>query len=85
MAKYRLKRKTFGFLGNAAGEVLKGTGRAIKTAGSGLLGTVVGGALGTMLPGVGNVGGAILGATAGKHVIQGVGNAIGKAGQTLQS
>ena len=84
-AKYRLKRKTYGVIGDSAGEVLKGTGRAIKTVGSGLLGTVVGGALGTMIPGVGDGVGALLGATAGKHIIQGVGNALGKAGESLQS
>lgn len=84
MARYRLKRKTYGVIGDTAGEVVKGVGRAVKTAGTGLLGTVVGGTLGSMIPGAGLVG-TLAGATLGKSVIQGVGNAIGKAGESMQS
>ena len=45
-ARYRLKRRSFSLAGEATGGVLKTTGRTIKTLGTGLLGTVVGGAIG---------------------------------------
>ena len=82
MTRYRLKRKFYGIIGDTAGELVKGAGRVVKTAGTGLLGTVVGGTLGAMT-GLGPLG-TIAGATVGKSVIQGVGNAIGKAGESMQ-
>lgn len=97
-ARYRLKRRSFSLAGEATGGVLKTTGRTIKTLGTGLLGTVVGGAIGagidTLAPGVGSaltnlgIGGAgktLLGMTAGKHLIQGAGNAIGKIGESVEN
>lgn len=82
---YRLKRKTYGLVGTLVGEPLKGLGRGIKNVFTGTTGTVLGAAAGSLLPlpGIGGVGGALLGATVGKHVAQGVGNAVGKVGESI--
>lgn len=83
MARYRLKRKTYGLVGTLVGEPLKGVGRGIKNVFTGTTGTILGGIAGSMLPGVGWATGGLLGATIGKNVAQGVGNAVGKVGEKL--
>ena len=94
MAKYRLKRKTFGVieaagntLGNTAGGLMKGVGAAADSKvgrfaggvlGAGTLGHTIGSLTG--MPLLGTVGGYI----AGKAITGGVGKGLKDAGQSLQ-
>lgn len=94
MAKYRLKRKTFGVieaagntLGNTAGGLMKGVGAAadskIGRVAGGVLGAgTIGSTLGYMM------GGSLLakglGYVAGKAITGGVGKGLKDAGQSLQ-
>lgn len=94
MAKYRLKRKTFGVieaagntLGNTAGGLMKGVGAAADSKigrfaggviGAGTLGQTIGSLTG--MPLLGTVGGYI----AGKAITGGVGKGLKDAGQSLQ-
>lgn len=94
MAKYRLKRKTFGVieaagntLGNTAGGLMKGVGSIadskIGRFAGGVIGArTIGHALGAMtgMPLLGTVGGYI----AGKAITGGVGSGLKEAGQSLQ-
>ena len=80
MARYRLKRKTYGAIGSLVGEPLKGLGRGVKNLFTGTTGTLLAGGIGAS---IGGVPGALLGATLGKSVAQGVGNAVGKMGETI--
>ncbi len=94
MAKYRLKRKTFGVieaagntLGNTAGGLMKGVGSAadskIGRFAGGVIGAgTIGKTLGMMtgMPLLGTVGGYI----AGKAITGGVGKGLKDAGQSLQ-
>lgn len=100
MAKYRLKRKTFGAVqstlngvGDAikttAGSVMEGTGKALDTGVAGTLGGIA--AVGTgakigsaILPGIGTALGAVGGYIAGKAATRGVGRGLKNAGQDLQ-
>ena len=94
MAKYRLKRKTFGVieaagntLGNTAGGLMKGVGAAADSKIGRFAGGVIGaqtightlGAL-TGMPLLGTFGGYI----AGKAITGGVGKGLKDAGQSLQ-
>jgi hypothetical protein len=100
MAKYRLKRKTFGVaqgtlngvgtaIKNTAGGILEGVGKAADT---GVAGTVGGlAAIGTgakigsaILPGIGTILGGIGGYIAGKSATRGLGRGLKNAGQDLQ-
>jgi hypothetical protein len=94
MAKYRLKRKTFGVveaagnvLGNTAGGLMKGVG----TIADSKIGRIAGGVIGaktlghtigalTGMPLLGTIGGYI----AGKAITGGVGSGLKEAGQSLQ-
>lgn len=94
MAKYRLKRKTFGVieaagntLGNTAGGLMKGVGAAADSKIGRFTGGVVGaGTLGYTLgsltghPILGALGGYI----AGKAITGGIGSGLKNAGQSLQ-
>ena len=98
MARYRLKRKTFGaleaagnVLGNTAGGVMKGAGSVLDSnagrvvgglAGAKVLGSAIKYGLGGGL-GAGLVGG-IAGYVAGKNITGGVGKGLKDAGQSLQ-
>lgn len=93
--KYRLKRKTYGVVG----ETLKGAGRGLKTLGKGIIGMGLGyGLMNAVAPGVGTTltsmlgGGDIakgLGAVAtaklGQTAINTTGNILGKAGESTQN
>ena len=94
MAKYRIKRKTFGVveaagntLGNTAGGLMKGVGAAADSKIGRFAGGVIGaGTIGrtlgymTGMPLLGTVGGYI----AGKAITGGVGSGLKEAGQSLQ-
>lgn len=80
MAKYRLKRKTYGAVGALIGEPLKGLARGAKNLFTGTTGTLLAGGIGAA---VGGFPGALVGATVGKHVGQGVANAVGKVGEVM--
>ena len=98
MARYRLKRKTFGVieaagntLGNTAGGIMKGVGSVadsnIGRFGAGILGaTTIGRTAGYMLGGglLGRAVGAGIGYVAGKGIAGGVGKGLKTAGQNLQ-
>ena len=86
--KYRLKRKTFGLLG----EGLKGAGRGLKTLGKGVLGLGLGyGLMNAVAPGVGSaltgMAGGLLGGLAtakvGQAAINTAGNVLGKTGEEM--
>ena len=90
MARYTLRRKTFGIIGSAAGGVLEGTG---KVAGNGLVSTAVGGlggakagsAIGSMFGPMGTLIGGIAGAVAGKKGMQAMGDSMQQKGQEMKA
>lgn len=94
MARYRLKRKTYGVIGDAAqstlGGVMTGAGKALdnKVAGfaGGLMGaTHLGSTLGTIIGGpLGSLVGTGLGYVAGSALTRGVGKGLKNAGQDMQ-
>ena len=98
MAKYRLKRKTFGVieaagntLGNTAGGLMKGVGSIADSKIGRFAGGVVGaGTIGRtlgMMTGGGLLGtalGTVGGYIAGKAITGGVGSGLKEAGQSLQ-
>lgn len=94
MATYRLKRKTFGAVGdavkNTAGGVMETTGKAMDTGTAGTIGGITGagiatgGALGVAGLGLGPVG-AVGGYILGKAATRGVGKGLKNAGQDLQT
>lgn len=98
MARYRLKRKTFGVieaagntLGNTAGGIMKGVGSAadsnIGRFAGGILGAgTIGSTVGYMLGGgpLAKLAGLGAGYVAGKAITGGVGKGLKTAGQNLQ-
>ncbi len=100
MAKYRLKRKTFGIaqstlngVGSAikttVGGVLEGAGKAAETKTAGVIGGLAamgkGAAIGSaILPVGGTILGGIGGYLAGKAMMKGAGRAVKNVGQDLQ-
>ena len=85
MAVYRLKRKTFGFIGDTAkqvaGGVMEGTGKALDSSVGGLAGRVGGAMAGGAIAGpVGFIAGALL----GHKVSRGLGKGLKNAGQDMQ-
>lgn len=94
MARYRLKRKTYGVVGDAAkntiGGVMSGAGTALDNkvagfagglAGASHLGSTLGGIIGGPLGGLVGMG---LGYVAGSALTRGVGKGLKNAGQDLQ-
>ena len=93
MAKYRLKRKTFGMVQstlngvgetvkNTAGGVMEGVGKAADTKVGGTIGGLAGAKLGFS---AGGIGGAVIGYIAGKAATRGLGKGLQNAGQDLQT
>lgn len=94
MAIYRLKRKTFGVVGDAAKNTLGGatemTGKALNSDVGGTLGGVAGAGIATGgALGIGGLGlgvpGAIGGYVVGKALTKGVGKGLKNAGQDMQT
>ena len=94
MAIYRLKRKYFGVVGeaakNTAGGVMEGTGKALDTGVAGTIGGVggammagagIGSTAGLALGPIGMAGGYIL----GKAATKGLGKGLKNAGQDMQT
>ena len=92
MAKYRLKRKTFGVVQNTlngvgdavkttAGGVMEGVGKAADTKVGGTIGGIAGAVKGAS---IGGIGGAVIGYIAGKAATRGIGKGLKNAGQDLQ-
>ena len=101
MAKYRLKRKTFGVVQSTlngvgdtvrttAGGVMEGTGKALDTGVAGTLGGIAGAGIATGgalgLAGLGlGIPGAVGGYILGKAATRGIGKGLKNAGQDLQT
>lgn len=101
MAKYRLKRKTFGMVQgtlngvgsavkNTVGGVMEGVGKAADTGIAGTVGGLAsigtGAKIGSAILGpIGTILGGIGGYIAGKSAVRGVGRGLKNAGQDLQS
>ena len=96
MARYKLKRKTFGVgdaVQNTVGGVTEGVGKAMDTKAGGAAGAVAGGSLlgGTIASGLGALGGLagpagwIIGAGLGAAAARGIGKGLKTAGQDMQT
>ena len=94
MAIYRIKRKYFGVVGDAAKNTLGGTaemtGKALDTGVSGTLGGITGAGLATSgalgLTGLGlGIPGAIGGYVIGKAATKGLGKGLKNSGQDMQT
>ena len=94
MAKYRLKRKTFGVVQNTlngvgetvkntAGGVMEGVGKAADTKTAGTIGGLAGAWKGFQMSG--NILGGVAGYIIGKAGTRGLGRGLKNAGQDLQS